>query len=301
MPGAVLLIGHEGKVIYRKALWQARLLPQPEAMTLDTVFDCASLTTVVRYHVVADEAVRRKAASDSTTRSPTIFPNFRAAKATSLCANCSHTSRVCNLMCRWQRLGPATTLASTWPAASSQAVHPATRYVYSDINFILLDELVHRLSGKMVSQYARENIFLPAWHEGEHVPAARLLRCRGSRRRSARPVRTGPPLRGVVPRPDSTQYGRSRRSRRTLLHCRRPFALCPDDAQRGAKSMSVRLFGPLTVAGVHRAADAARSAHSARAWGGMWIRRTRPIEGNCFRSVVLVTPVSRAPRCGSTR
>ena len=47
MPGAVLLVGHEGKVIYRKAYGKRALVPIPEAMTLDTVFDCASLTKVV--------------------------------------------------------------------------------------------------------------------------------------------------------------------------------------------------------------------------------------------------------------
>jgi CubicO group peptidase (beta-lactamase class C family) len=47
MPGAVLLVGHEGKVVYRKAYGKRALVPRPEAMTLDTVFDCASLTKVV--------------------------------------------------------------------------------------------------------------------------------------------------------------------------------------------------------------------------------------------------------------
>src|ERR1019366_7053010 len=47
MPGAVLLVGHEGQVVYRKAYGKRALVPQPEAMTLDTIFDCASLTKVV--------------------------------------------------------------------------------------------------------------------------------------------------------------------------------------------------------------------------------------------------------------
>src|ERR1039458_2962164 len=47
MPGAVLLVGHEGKVVYRKAYGKRALVPRPEAMTLDTVFDCASLTKVL--------------------------------------------------------------------------------------------------------------------------------------------------------------------------------------------------------------------------------------------------------------
>src|SRR5260370_16506175 len=47
MPGAVLVVGHDGKVVFRKAYGKGALVPQPEEMTLDTVFDCASLTKVV--------------------------------------------------------------------------------------------------------------------------------------------------------------------------------------------------------------------------------------------------------------
>src|SRR5690348_12762018 len=47
MPGAVLLVGHNGQVVYRKAYGKRALVPQIEAMTLDTVFDCASLTKVI--------------------------------------------------------------------------------------------------------------------------------------------------------------------------------------------------------------------------------------------------------------
>jgi CubicO group peptidase (beta-lactamase class C family) len=47
IPGAVLLIGHKGKVVYRKAYGQRWLEPKREPMTLDTVFDMASLTKVI--------------------------------------------------------------------------------------------------------------------------------------------------------------------------------------------------------------------------------------------------------------
>jgi len=46
-PGAVVLIGHNDKVIYRKAFGSRALEPRREAMTLDTIFDLASLTKVV--------------------------------------------------------------------------------------------------------------------------------------------------------------------------------------------------------------------------------------------------------------
>ena len=47
IPGAVLLIGHHEQVIYRKAYGRREEIPAPEAMTVDTIFDCASLTKVV--------------------------------------------------------------------------------------------------------------------------------------------------------------------------------------------------------------------------------------------------------------
>src|ERR1700761_7105093 len=47
IPGGVVLIGHNGKVVYRKAFGSRSLEPTREAMTTDTIFDLASLTKCV--------------------------------------------------------------------------------------------------------------------------------------------------------------------------------------------------------------------------------------------------------------
>jgi len=47
IPGAVVLVGHNGRVIYRKAFGWRALEPRREVMTLDTIFDIASLTKVI--------------------------------------------------------------------------------------------------------------------------------------------------------------------------------------------------------------------------------------------------------------
>ncbi|HEX2641061.1 MAG TPA: serine hydrolase domain-containing protein, partial [Pyrinomonadaceae bacterium] len=47
LPGAVVLVGHKGKIVFRKAYGNRSLVPQPEKMTVDTIFDVASLTKVV--------------------------------------------------------------------------------------------------------------------------------------------------------------------------------------------------------------------------------------------------------------
>src|SRR5271167_3911604 len=43
-PGAVVVIGHDGKVVFRRAYGMRSLEPAREPMTADTVFDMASLT-----------------------------------------------------------------------------------------------------------------------------------------------------------------------------------------------------------------------------------------------------------------
>ena len=47
LPGAVVLVGHKGKIVYRKAFGNRSLVPTVEKMTVDTIFDVASLTKPV--------------------------------------------------------------------------------------------------------------------------------------------------------------------------------------------------------------------------------------------------------------
>src|ERR1051325_10088485 len=47
LPGAVVLVARHGKIVWRKAYGALAVEPQREAMTLDTIFDLASLTKVV--------------------------------------------------------------------------------------------------------------------------------------------------------------------------------------------------------------------------------------------------------------
>ena len=47
LPGAVVLVSHRGRVVYHRAFGLRAVVPEPEPMTPDTVFDLASLTKVV--------------------------------------------------------------------------------------------------------------------------------------------------------------------------------------------------------------------------------------------------------------
>src|SRR5829696_8267659 len=47
LPGAVVLVGRKGRVVWRKAYGARTVEPAREVMTPDTIFDLASLTKVV--------------------------------------------------------------------------------------------------------------------------------------------------------------------------------------------------------------------------------------------------------------
>ncbi len=44
LPGAVVLVGHKGKIVFRNSYGNRSLGPTVEPMTVDTIFDLASLT-----------------------------------------------------------------------------------------------------------------------------------------------------------------------------------------------------------------------------------------------------------------
>ena len=244
LPGAVLVVGHEGKVVYRKAYGKRALVPTPEDMTLDTVFDCASLTKVVATTSSLMKLFEQGKfrLNDKVTD---YIPEFQGGKS-------DITLR--NLFTHFSGLQPDVPLKQPWTgydtgirlACTFSPGGPAgVRYVYSDINFILLGELVHRLSGKMVSAYARENIFLPLGMKTSmfQPPAALIPRIAPTER----PARNAAPLRGVVHDPTARNMGG------VAGHA--GLFSTADDLGRFAQMMlnggtldGVRLFGPLTIA-----------------------------------------------------
>lgn len=202
IPGAVVLIGHDGRVVYQKAYGSRALIPHREPMTLDTIFDAASLTKVIAttpsiMRLLEEGKIRL---NDPVT---TYLPEFQG----------GHSGiTIRNLMTHFSGLRPDLDLRPAWSGYNTgieraltdkPAGPPGVHFVYSDINFILLGEIVHRLSGKMLNEYARENIYEPlGMHETMFLPPASL-------RPRIAPTEidptTGEPLRGQV-HDDTSRY-----------------------------------------------------------------------------------------------
>src|SRR5215203_360830 len=161
LPGAVILIGRGDQVIYQKAIGNRALVPAIEPMTQDTVFDLASLTKVVATTTSAMMLIEdgRIRLSD---RVATFIPGFeRYGKA---------DITIRHLMTHVSGLRPDVDLGDPWKgydkaielAIEEVPTSPVNeRFVYSDINYFLLAEIIHRVSGKPLDEFARDRIFEP--------------------------------------------------------------------------------------------------------------------------------------------
>ena len=203
LPGAVLVIGHNGQVIYRKAYGSRSIEPSREPMTLDTIFDCASLTKVVAttpsLMKLFEEGKFRL--NDKVTQ---YIPEFQGGQSDitirELLTHFSGLQPDVSLKPEWSGYQHGMQLAYTTPPQAS----PASRFIYSDINFELLGELVHRLSGQLVSDYARQNIWLPlGMKETMFQPPASLR----PRIAPTERLNGGAPLRGIVHDPTARYMG----------------------------------------------------------------------------------------------
>jgi len=161
LPGAVVLVGRGDRILYEKAFGKRALEPSVEAMTLDTIFDMASLTKVVAtttsvMKLMEDGRLRMN------DRVAAFIPGFeRYGKA---------DITIRHLMTHTSGLRPDLDLANEW-SGSEVAINlaieevptssPGERFVYSDINYILLGDIVRRVSGTPLNEFARKEIFEP--------------------------------------------------------------------------------------------------------------------------------------------
>ena len=160
-PGAVVLIGHDGKVVYRRPFGERSLVPERRPMTLNTIFDMASLTKVIATTTAVMQLVEQGKILLSAPVAD-YWPEFKE--------NGKELITVRELMTHYSGLRPDLDLKPDWSGydtaleaivAEKPILPPGTRFIYSDINFETLGELVRRVSGEPLDVYCREHIFKP--------------------------------------------------------------------------------------------------------------------------------------------
>ena len=161
LPGAVVLVGRQGKVVWRHAYGNRTLEPQTEPMTLDTIFDLASLTKVVATATSVMILVERGQVrlGDPVAR---YIPEFAEMGKRNITVEQLMTHRSGfppdNDIKDYEQ-GPAKAFENIWHLTPIS--EPGSRFIYSDVNYIVLAELIRRVSGKPLDEFSAENIFRP--------------------------------------------------------------------------------------------------------------------------------------------
>jgi uncharacterized protein YbbC (DUF1343 family)/CubicO group peptidase (beta-lactamase class C family) len=161
LPGAVVLVGHKGKIVFRKAYGNRSLMPTVEKMTVDTIFDVASLTKPIATATSVMILVERGQLRLNDTIGKYI-PEIedKDAKNVTILQLLTHVSGYApdfDLREKWT--GHEGMLAALKKEKLRQPA--GTKFVYSDIGFIVLGEIVERVSQKFPDKFAFENVFLP--------------------------------------------------------------------------------------------------------------------------------------------
>jgi uncharacterized protein YbbC (DUF1343 family)/CubicO group peptidase (beta-lactamase class C family) len=160
-PGAVLLVGHDGQVVYRKAFGESSVEPRRESMTPDTIFDIASLTKVVATTIAVmqlEEQGKIRVNDPVAKYIPEFAQNGKdEITVRMLLTHFSGLPEDLDLTEPWQ--GKETALRMVY--AIKPVYPPGARFLYSDINFIVLGALVEQVSGMSLDQYCQKQIFEP--------------------------------------------------------------------------------------------------------------------------------------------
>lgn len=190
LPGGVVMVGHDGKVVFHQAYGSRKLAGEPgldgspapaEPMTEDTIFDMASLTKCLatavaimqlyeQGNVAFDDPVQKYLPDFNTTNDP------RRAQVTvrMLLTNTSGEGIDVSLADPWGLGGPDKAegihRALTTPLQSG----PGEVFRYSDINYILLGALLEKTTGEAEDTYVQRNVFAPlGLQDTRYLPAAK--------------------------------------------------------------------------------------------------------------------------------
>lgn len=243
IPGAVLVVGHRGRIVYEKAYGSRALFPAREPMTTDTIFDCASLTKVV----ATTSSIMRLFEQGKiriTDKVTDYLPEFQ---------NGISEITIRDLMIHFSGLRPDLDLEPEWSGYNTgiqRALHdvpagpPEVKFVYSDINFILLGEIVRHLGGEPLPDFARENVFGPlGMRNTEFQPPTKLRDKIAPTER----LKTGEILRGTVHDPTARYMGGIAGHAGLFSTAEDLAKFCQMMLNLGVGENGARIFSPATV------------------------------------------------------
>jgi uncharacterized protein YbbC (DUF1343 family)/CubicO group peptidase (beta-lactamase class C family) len=161
IPGAVIVIGNRDKTIFRQAFGYRATRPKKLPMSVNTIFDLASLTKVIATTTAIMQLVEEGKLSIDE-RVTEYWAEFRS--------NGKEDITVRDLLTHYSGMRPDLPLNDGWSGYKNAVemildekplYEHGERFMYSDINFEILGELVRRISDQPLDTYCAEHIFSP--------------------------------------------------------------------------------------------------------------------------------------------
>jgi uncharacterized protein YbbC (DUF1343 family)/CubicO group peptidase (beta-lactamase class C family) len=161
IPGAVILVGQGGKILFHQAFGWRTYEPRREPMFPDTLFDIASLTKVVATTPALLQLVE-KGKLNLDDRVVKHWPKFKG--------HGKERITIRQLLTHYSGLRASLPVKPEWSgyetalkkiAGEKPLYPPGSRFLYSDLNFIILGEIIRRVSRQPLDVYCRYHLFQP--------------------------------------------------------------------------------------------------------------------------------------------
>ena len=170
IPGAVLAVVRDGKMAYLKAYGNKSVYPSQEKMTVNTVFDLASVSKPVGTAIAFMQLVEqgRVRLTDNVSM---YIPGFKP--WTDTVTGRKIEIRVVDLLTHTSGLPPYAPVATiveqsgapnptalmSWISNCKRDFKPTSDFQYSCLNFVTLQNILQNITGMKLMDYSKKNVF----------------------------------------------------------------------------------------------------------------------------------------------
>ncbi len=186
IPGAVLLVARDNKIVYRKAYGYRQLVPVKRKMEISTIFDLASVTKPVATATSAMILLERGKLR-LKDRVSDFLPQFKHKN------NFGKPIRIIHLLTHTSGLppyAPVKELQAKYGSPNPDSLiayigrlplehEPGTYFKYSCLNFITLQNIIQTITGQTLKDFSEQHIFKPlGMHDTFYLPPkSKIDRC----------------------------------------------------------------------------------------------------------------------------
>ena len=280
IPGAVLAVVRHDRIAYLKAYGNRQLIPDTLPMTVETVFDLASVskcvgTTLSIMQLVETGRLRLMDQVDQYLPGfqPWTDPETGSSVAITIEDLMTHTSGL-------PPYGPTQELIERYGSPNPQGLmeyicqcprdfKPKTGYQYSCLNFITLQNVLEKITGETLASYAQENVFdrLGLQHTAYMPQGETLALCAPTELQE-----DGLPLVGQVHDPLARLLNGGNSGHAGVFANAEDLAVIAVALLNGGEVNGKRILGPLTVKAMERVPEPVAAFGRTLGWGraGSW-------------------------------